>query len=398
MNLATIAARNVVRNPVRLVLSVAGITIALIAFVALHTAVRSYEEAQNYARRDRIVTRNKVTFVMPLPLRFVEQVRGLQSADGTPMLRATSYMNWFGGKDPNRPTEFFQTLAADHETIFEVYDELAVDDAAREAFASTRDAAIIGAGIANKFGWEVGSRIGLDSPIYPAPPDRPWSLQVVGIYTSESKALDEQTLFFRWDYLNDNAPEPMRGTVGWISSRAGDPERALEAAAAIDALFEDAEVQTLSQDERTFFTSFIGMVATVLNLMSVLSYVILAILGLILGNAIAMGVRERTNEYAAMKAIGFSGRQVAGMILAESTLAALAGAVPGVAIAWLIVDRGLGDAIEQNLTQIFPMFSVVPTTLVTAGAAAVLLGLLAGVVPAVGAARLNVIENLRRVA
>jgi putative ABC transport system permease protein len=140
------------------------------------------------------------------------------------------------------------------------------------------------------------------------------------------------------------------------------------------------------------------MVSSVLEIMSVLSYIILLILGLILANAIGMNVRERTNEFAAMKAIGFRGGTLARLILAESTLVAVLGALPGVLLSWVIVDLILGDFLEYNLAMFFPVFRVQGGTYALAVVAAAVIGLLAGIVPAINAARLNVIENLRRVA
>ncbi|MCB9507064.1 MAG: FtsX-like permease family protein [Myxococcales bacterium] len=398
MNLPTVALRNVGRNPTRLAMTMAGVAIALLTFVTLHTCVRSWDEAQDVARQDRLVTRHKITFVLTLPIRYITEVRNLRGADGQPLLRASTFMCWFGGKDPNHENEFFGTLAVDQDSFFDVYDEIVLDDAARQAFASQRDAAIVGVLLAEKFGWHVGDRVTLESPIYPAPEGRPWTFDIVGIYDTSSKAVDRQTLYFRYDYMNDGIPEGMRDQIGWISSRSANPAAALEAASAIDALFADRDTQTLSQDERTFFTSFVGMVGSVLKIMSMLSYIILTILGLILANTISMSVRERTSEYAAMKAMGFTGRHVASLILGESIMTALLGAIPGVILSYVIVDMLMGDFFEANLAQFFPIFTVHPTTLAMAGGLTLLIGLVSGLAPAISAAQLRVVENLRRVA
>lgn len=398
MNLPTVAFKNVGRNKVRLAMTMAGVAIALLTFVTLHTCVRSWDEAQDVARQDRIVTRHKVTFVLTLPIRYINEIRALRGADGQPLLRASTFMNWFGGKDPNNETLFFATIAVDHESFFDVYDEIVLEPSAREAFASQRDAALVGVLLAEKLGWSVGDRVTLESPIYPAPPDRPWSFEVVGIYDTSSKAVDRQTMYFRYDYMNDGIPEAMRDEIGWIASRSADPAAALEAAAAIDAMFAERETQTLSQDERTFFTSFVGMVGSVLKIMSMLSYIILTILGLILANAISMSVRERTSEYAAMKAMGFTPRHIASLILGESVIISLLGAIPGVILSYVIVDLAMGDFFEANMAQFFPIFRVHPTTLLLAAGAAVVIGLFSGLAPALGAARLNVVDNLRRIA
>jgi putative ABC transport system permease protein len=198
--------------------------------------------------------------------------------------------------------------------------------------------------------------------------------------------------------MNDGVRAEAKDRVGWIASRSFNAAAAAEVTAAIDTQFDDADTQTLTQDEASFFQGFMGMVSSVLAIMSYLSYIILAILGLILANAISMSVRERTNEYASMKAIGFHAKTLASLILTESTLIALAGAIPGVILSYLIVDVALGDFLEYNLANFFPVFRVKIWTYAEAVGAATVIGLFAGIVPALTVARLNVVENLRRVA
>jgi putative ABC transport system permease protein len=399
MNLPTLALRNIFRNKVRLALTMAGVAVALLTFVTLRTAVTSWDEAKEYAVKDRLVTRHKVTFIMPLPIKYATDVRDIKAPDGQPLLKASTYLNWFGGKLPGRDDLFFATIAMEPESFLTVYDEIVIDEAAKTRLLATRNAAIVGDLLAAQLGWKPGDKVTLESPIFgPRSNGEPWTFEIAGLYTTSSKAVDRQTLYFRWDYLNDGASAAMKDTAGWIASRSADPSRTLEVAAGIDRMFDDRDTQTTTQDEKSFFQSFMGMVSSVLEIMSVLSYIILLILGLILANAIGMNVRERTNEFAAMKAIGFRGGTLARLILAESTLVAVLGALPGVLLSWVIVDLILGDFLEYNLAMFFPVFRVQGGTYALAVVAAAVIGLLAGIVPAINAARLNVIENLRRVA
>lgn len=399
MNLPGLAVRNIYRNPVRLALTVAGVAVALLTFVTLRTAVMSWDEAKNYTLKDRLVTRHKITFVMDLPKNYADDVRDLKGADGKPLIRASTFLNWFGGKDPAHENDFFATIAADHNTFLTVYDEIKIPDDQLKAFNETRNGAVVGDLLAAKFNWKVGDNITLESPIFGARENgEPWAFKIVGLYTTTSKAVDRQTFYFRWDYMNDGVRAEGKDRVGWIASRSVDAAHAAEVTAAIDKRFDDADTQTLTQDEASFFQGFMGMVSSVLAIMSYLSYIILAILGLILANAISMSVRERTNEYASMKAIGFHAKTLASLILTESTLIALAGAIPGVILSYLIVDVALGDFLEYNLANFFPVFRVKMWTYAEAVAAATVIGLFAGIVPALTVARLNVVENLRRVA
>jgi putative ABC transport system permease protein len=198
--------------------------------------------------------------------------------------------------------------------------------------------------------------------------------------------------------LNDALPADQQQQIGWIVSRTTDPTHTAEIARAIDRVFDERDVQTLSQDERAFSTGFIGMISSVLDVVAVLSGAILVIMALVLANAIGMSVRERVREHGALKALGFSAQHVARLVLIESGLIALGGALLGLMLAYLLVDRGMSDFFELNLAWLFPVFRVDLAVLLGALAASVTLSLAAALIPAFAAGRVSAIEALRRVA
>ena len=120
MTLTGLAVRNLGRNPFRVVLTVAGVAVAILAFLVLRTVVWAWEAGAEYAAKDRVVTRHKVTFVMTLPKRYVDEVRM------APHIKTATWANWFGGKDPRHDREFFAALAVDAPTYLTVYSEVQV--------------------------------------------------------------------------------------------------------------------------------------------------------------------------------------------------------------------------------------------------------------------------------
>ncbi|MFO0549860.1 MAG: FtsX-like permease family protein [Polyangiaceae bacterium] len=397
MSLYSLAARNVLRNKTRFGLTVLGLSVAVLIFTTFQTALGSWAAAASFARKDRMVTRHKVTFILSLPKRYVEETRNAKGEDGQPLVAEATYASWFGGRDPKHDRDFFASVAVDPATYFTVYDEADLDPDALKRFQTDRNAAVVGSRLAEKFGWGVGDSVTLDSPIYPAPEGRPWTFTIVGIYTTRDKAQD-QSFILSWDRLNDSLPPDQQNQVGWIASKTRDGKDAATVGAALDKLFEDREAATLTQDELAFMTGFMGMVSAVLDVVSVLAVVILAILGLTLANAIAMSVRERTHEYAALKAIGFRPHHVAQLILAEGAVLAAVGALVGTAVAVVLVNYGLGAFFEANLSSFFPVFRVEFRTACAATGVVMLVALLACIVPAWAAARAPVTESLRRVA
>src|SRR5439155_15141922 len=145
-----------------------------------------------------------------------------------------------------------------------------------------------------------------------------WELNIDGIYTATRKSVDRSSLYFHWSYLNDSLPEKWRDLVGWISARVDEPGRSADVSAAIDRAFDDKDVQTVTMSERAMNMSFMGMVSAMLRAVDVISLIILLIMTLIIGNTIAMGVRERTREYGVLRALGFRPAHIRLFIVGEA--------------------------------------------------------------------------------
>lgn len=389
MSLTGLAARNLLRNRTRSFLTLAGTAIAIVGFVLLRTVNEAWTSQTTDTNTDRIVTRHKVTFVMSLPKRYVDDVRSMKE------VKCATWANWFGGKDPNHDTDFFATIACDEKTLFQVYDDVQATPEVQKAFIEDRQAALVGQPLLEHMGWKVGDNLTLTSQIYPGE----WQFHIVGTYIATRKAVDPKQVWFHWDMLNENLPQRARkDQVGWIVARVAEGHSAVEVSKAIDQRFDDNDIQTLSQDEHAFQQSFLEMFGTVLDALKIVSLVILGIMMLILGNTVAMGVRERTGEYAVLRAIGFLPHHLATLVVGEAAVLGLLGGLVGLGIAFPFINFGLGRFIEENLGQFFPFFRIPPVLAAEAIGLAVVLGAMSSVPPAIRAYRLHVIEALRRVA
>jgi putative ABC transport system permease protein len=391
MTFASLAARNLLRNKVRTLLTILGVAVAIVTFLLLRTVVSAWTGAAEFAAKDRVVSRHKVTFIMSLPKRYVDTIRS------QPEVKQATFANWFGGRSPGNEREFFATLAVDPKTYFEVYDELTFTEGSLQAFVDDKGGAVVGDVLARKFGWKLGDQVVLESGIFPNPVDRTWSFTVRGIYTTTSRTADRSTFFFHWSYLNDGAPQIIRDQVGWVVSRTKDPSRTADVGVAIDRIFESEDTQTLSQDEASFNTSFLAGFSVILSAIDLVSAVILLIMMLVLGNTIAMGVRERTSEYGAMRAIGFLPKHIAGFVVIEAMVLSALGGLVGLGLSVPIVEKGLGGWLEQNMGGMFPFFRIPPVMAVAALVLSLALGLLASALPAWQASKIRVTEALRRV-
>ena len=390
MRLMTLGVRNVMRNRFRTALTVLGVAVAILAFVLLRTVLSAWTAAADYAAKDRVVTRHKVSFIMPLPRKYVDEIAR------QPGVKQTLLSSWFGGKDPRHDQEFFGSIAVDASTFFQIYDEINVPKEQVATWKQDRRGALVGDVLAKKLGYHVGDRVTLRGTIYPGD----WQFVISGIYTTTRQSIDRSSFFFHYEYLNEwarqNSPRAA-DQVGWVVSRIEKGQRPAEVAQRLDRYFETRDIQTLSQDERSFNTSFLGMISAILKAIDVVSIVILAIMMLILGNTIAMGVRERTQEYGVLRAIGFLPKHLVIFVLGEAATIGLVGGFVGLLIAYPLVERGMGRFLEENMGAFFPYFRIDPSTPAIALALATLLGICASIIPAYQASKLDVISSLRKV-
>ena len=387
MTLWSVAARNTLRNKFRTFMTVLGGAVAIIAFVVLRTVLSAWNAGIEYAAKDRLATRNKVSFVITLPKKYVEQVRNV------PGVKSVTFQNWFGGKLAAFPDDFFATMATADNTL-DVYSEIKLDPAALARWKTDKIGALVVDSLASKYHWKVGDKVVLQGTIYPGD----WEFTVDGIYSvPQESAIPRTNFWFHWEYLNDAANIRQKDKIGWMVARVDDPSQSAAVSHRIDALFDDSDVQTETMSEQAMNNSFLGGISAVLDALNIVSVIILLIMMLILGNTIAMGVRERTTEYGVLRALGFQPSHVRTFIVGEALTLSLIAGVFGLLLAVPLVG-GLGAYLEENMGQFFPHFSMTPLTAISAVALTLGLGALASLIPAVRAGRIPVTDALRRIA
>jgi putative ABC transport system permease protein len=232
----------------------------------------------------------------------------------------------------------------------------------------------------------------LNSPIWPNKNGSAWQFDIVGIYDGTKKTADTSGFFFRYDYF-DEARARGGGQVGWYQVRVDDPRRATEVAAAIDAEFVNSPAETKAESEGAMFQGFAQQIGNIgLIVTAILGAVFFTIL-LVAGNTMAQSVRERTQELGVLKAIGFSNELVLGVVLGESLTITMLGGLLGLLAGWMIVT-GLGEA--NFIRQFFPVFFIPARDAIMGAGLTVVLGFVAGILPAIQAMRLRLADALRR--
>ncbi|MEO8485145.1 MAG: ABC transporter permease [Betaproteobacteria bacterium] len=377
--------RNLFRHKLRTLLTALGIVIAIASFGILRTVVDAWYAGANASSSARLVTRSSVSLVFPLPLNYAQKIRQVAG------IESVAAVNWFGGVYISE-RNFFPQFAIQAPAYLAMYPEILLADAERKAFFTDRQGAIAGRKLADQYGWKVGDAIPLRGTIFPGT----WTFALRGIYDGADKTVDQSTFFFHWEYLNETVRKsnPRRGDqAGLFVVRIRDPGQAAEVSQAVDATFANSLAETLTETEKAFQLSFVAMTEAILVAIQAVSYVVLLIIMAVMANTMAMTARERYGEYATMKALGFTGAFVAGLITAESLGLALFAGVAGIALTF-----PLAAAFAEAMGTLFPVFFVSEETVALQLGASFAVGLVAAAVPAWRAARVRIVDGLRAVA
>jgi len=373
--------RNVWRRKFRAIFTIASIFIAFLLFGLLMTIRGAFGFGVDVAGLDRLVLINRITLILPLPFSYqarLQQVPGVEIA---------THNTWFNGIYQD-PSNFFPNIAVDPEPFMKVYPEYKMPPEQVRAWLADRQGAIVGRDLATRFGWKVGDRVPLRGTIYQPKPGKAWEFNVDAIYDGE-QTVDKTQFFFRYDYLDENR-QGGAGLVGWYVVKISDPSRAVELSRHFDEMFANSPAETKTTTEKGFAESFATQIGDIGAIVIAVSTTVLIMFGLVAASTMAQNVRERTNELAVLKTLGFSDAAILALVLAESLLIVGGAGAGGLAVAWAIVQRG--DP-TNGLLRSF----VLPVPDILLGFALMLaMGVLAGALPAWAAMRLRITEALRR--
>ncbi len=371
------------RKKLRTGLTILSIIVAFLLFGYLTAIRQAFNAGVEVAGADRLIVRHKVSLIQLLPQSHeakIESVDGVENA---------AHQTWFGGIY-QEPRNFFAQMPIVPEELYDMFPEYIISDEHKAAWLATRSGAVVGRGLAERFGWKVGDRIPINATIWTQKGGgRTWEFDLVGIYDGAEKGTDTSQFFFRYDFFDESRAFG-EGLVGWYSVRVSDPDRAGEVAAAIDAEFANSATETKSEPEGAFIQGFANQIGNIgFIIMSIMSAVFFTIL-LVAGNTMAYTVRERTAELAVLKAIGFTDRGVLSLVLGESLALTMVGGVIGLGLSWLLVS--MGDPTQGSL----PVFYI-PTRDIFLGLVLIAaMAFVAGIIPALQAQKLQIADALRR--
>jgi len=370
------------RRKVRTTFTLLCVVISFILFGLLMTIRASFTGGVALAGVDRLVLIHRVSLIMPLPVSYKARL------ESVPGVTAATHSSWFGGVYQD-PQNFFAQMAVEPEPYLAMYPEFKLPPDQLKAWLADRQGAIVGRDLATRFNWKIGDRIPIQATIWQPKSGSTWEFNVVGIYDGD-QGVDKTNFFFRYDYLDENRRNGA-GSVGWYIVKIADSGRSVDLAAKFDEMFANSDAETKTTTEKGFVESFAKQIGDIGAIMIYILAVVLFAMLLVVANTVAQSVRERTSELAVLKTLGFSNTTILMFVLAESVFIAALGGAIGLGLA-MVAIKGLASQVAAYM----PSFYLPSGDVVMALWLMLLLGLLAGALPAMAAMRLRITDALRR--
>ncbi len=371
------------RSKRRTLLTVISVAIAVFLFAALRAVLDGFNAGAEASSSTRIVTLRSTSLMFAMPTSHADAIRS------TVGVQDITWANWFGGvyKDPQN---FFAQFAIEPESYLRMYPEILLSPEDRKAFLEDRTGCIVGDGLAKRYGFKPGDKITLQVGI-PVYGTKDFDFTVRAIYKSGGAAVDNQSMLFHWKYADERSV--VKGQVGWYVAQIANPDQAAQVATTIDQKFANSPYETKTDTERAFQSSFVSMFGNLNLLLGSIAVAVVITTLFVAGNTMAMSVRERTTEIAVMRTLGFPSSTIFLLIAGEGLMMAILGGIVGVGLARAVVNPNFLQA-----GGFIPEIGVNNTNVLAGLALSAVIGVLAGLIPATMAARLKIVDALRRVA
>jgi putative ABC transport system permease protein len=373
---------NLFRKRTRTILTLLSVIMAFLLFGLLQSINSMFNAGADFVGATRLITQARVSFTTALPISMLPKL------EAVPGVARVDYWQWFGGVWQEN-TQLI-VFAADPLRQRDVYPEYVMPDEQWQGFAKIRTSMIAGKQMADQYGWKVGEKIPISSNIYPQKNgSKSWVFDLVGIFDGKDDDSKKRTnqAFINYDYF-DEANQFGRGRTNFFILKLTDSNQAATVSKTVDAMFENSPDETKTQTEKDFNVGFVKQIGDIGLIVRWILFAVFFTLLLVVGNTMAQSVRERIPELAVLKTLGFSDRSVLGFVFAEAFTLCLVGGLVG-----LVLATFAGAAVTKGTGNQFPVYVDVKVWLIGM-ATIVLMSLAVGLLPALRAQRLKIVDAL----
>ncbi len=376
--------RSLFRKRTRSILTIASIVLPFFVICVLGTLLMALDADTSGGRgMYRLVVRHKVSLGNFIPEAYRERIAQL------PGVKDVTILNWFGGQyKDNRPENMFARFGCEPESLLRIFDEVSIVEGTPADWTSDRSGALVGERLMKRYGWKIGDKFVLKGDYYPM------SLELT--VRAVSRGSDETGVYFDRKAVEEGLPA-VKGQVGTFWIKAESAEAVQRLPRVVDAMFENSSFPTKTETEKEFQNGFVSMLGNVKAVVTGISTAIALVILLISANTMAMAARERVTEIAVLRTLGFGKPLVLTLILAESLLLSATGAFVGLGlfrIAFPVLKEGLLNSPMAGFAAGMQLF---PEVLLTGVGITLVVGLVAGIVPAIRSAQRSIPDGLRQV-
>jgi putative ABC transport system permease protein len=372
------------RKKLRTGLLIFAVFIAFLIYAVLAAFSSALTGAATSTSGNRLTVSNKINFTQSLPLAYINRVSNIEG------IKDISYSMWFGGYYQEQ-RNFLIAFAVEPESYTRIYTEYVAPPDQVKAFIENRDSVMVGRALADRFGWKIGQQIPLSSNIWTrADGSNVYPAVVRAIFDGATPQTSTELLFLPYETF-DEARAFANDQIGNIHIVTAGEDQNDRIISEVDTLFANSRAETRTTTEAAFNAAFVDQQGNIgLIVLGVMGASFVTIL-LIVGNAMAGAIRERTGEIAVMKTVGFTSSRIAAIVIGETLLIALIGGLIGLALSVLIIS------VARSFGQFFGAMALTPQIALTAIALMIALGVLTGAIPAWNAMRVNVVTAFRRI-
>jgi putative ABC transport system permease protein len=374
---------NLFRKRTRTILTLLSVIMAFLLFGLLQSVNTVFSAGSDFVGAARLFVQARVSFTSPLPISMLPKLEAI------PGVARVAYQQWFGGVwQENTPLIMFST---DPQRYHDVYPEYVMPDSQWQTFARTRTGMIAGKQLADQYGWKVGQKIPIASNIWPQKNgSKAWAFDLVGIFDGKDEEWKKRTnlAYIQQDYFDEANQFGIKGRINFFILKLTDSNQAQAVSRTVDAMFENSADETKTMTEKDFNISFVKQIGDIGLIVRWILFAVFFTLLLVVGNTMAQSVRERVPELAVLKTLGFTDGSVLGFVLAEAFALVLFGGLVGLllaSIAGAMVSNGTGGQFQLVLNGTVWLVGVV---------AIVLMSLAVGLLPALRARRLKIVDAL----
>ena len=381
------------RNWIRTASTLAGLALCIFLICVLQTVLDAIRKTTADADPSRIITRHAVSVNFRLPLSYKPRIQAI------PGVRNVAIWTFFGGiyRDIK---DYFPNFAVESEDYFRMYPEYLIPPDQYQEYLHDMQGLVIGSDVAAKYGFTIGDQIQMESiqPLYRV--HGPMKFNVRAIYTADPVRASRVNLglaFFHFKYLYETVKDTAGSYAGagTYNIQVANPSQAGAVMRAIDANFENSDVQTKTETEGAFLAGFINLIGNLTSLLNTVGMAVAFTILLVTANTMSMAVRERRTEIAVLKTLGFSGGLVMMLVIVEALGLGVIGGLVGIALAQGAVGYMALLPFMGFILGNMSGLSVSPAVIAITFSIAVGVGIASGFVPAFGAYRARITDMLR---